>query len=615
MANISKVVYGNTTLIDLTTDTVTPETLALGVKAHDKSGELITGVMPSPDDPPEFDLIEACTTGVFPEEASADGFRCILSESEYVVRSEQGSFYIECEEEDVYVFNDTSGDADVVVLYFIGGYICFEYPCTIDSRGRILSNHVCYASVGVDDDENTATPQDLVKGKVAWTLSGVIEGEYEPLDYLDILEIFNSKNCPDIIKEVSTTDERTGYLCKFGNSNTWVSCSLKNGSSGGFDLFYGDVCRLYYRHPDTLIISNLNGNNWASFSISNTIVEYGRIPIIHAIDSLDMQYDETDSTAEASDIALGKKAYVNNTMITGTHVEPTFTTEEKIATPTESLQTITPTSADGLSKVTVNAISSTYVGSGVTRQGAKTVTPTKSSQTAVASGVYTTGAISVGAIPSNYVDVSGSTNVSAGNLLTGTKAYNSSGTLVTGNMANNGANNVTISSKSGATIPSGYYNGSGKAVIDSTSSTNLVEDNIKKGISILGITGTFEGGGGSSNIKSGSASLTTSSSTTNIKITDTSTIGFTPKAFFVWADTNQTSRYYVNSSYFITQGSGYRRSTLYRGSSSDSVLNATTTWTTSTSGYLYFNSNTIYFRNTSSYRVATATYRWIALTW
>lgn len=323
--NISKVVYGDTTLIDLTTDTVTPETLALGVKAHDKSGELITGVMTSTEELPEFDLIEACTTGVFPEEASAGEFRCILSESEYVVRSEQGSFYFECGEEGVYIFNVPN--SDIVVLYFNGGFIGFEYPCTIDSWGRILSNHVYGASVEVYDDENAATAQDLVKGKVAWTLSGMIEGEYEPeecdlehLDYFDILEIFNSKDCPDIIKEASTTDKRTGYLCKFGGSDTWVKCSLKNGSSSGFDIFYGDVCRLYYRYPDTLIISNLNENNWASFSISNTTVEYGRTPVIHAIDSLDMQYDETDSTAEASDIALGKIAYVNNTMIIGTKV-------------------------------------------------------------------------------------------------------------------------------------------------------------------------------------------------------------------------------------------------------------------------------------------------------
>ena len=40
---INKVIYGGKTLIDLTNDTITAESLASGVKAHDKSGEIITG--------------------------------------------------------------------------------------------------------------------------------------------------------------------------------------------------------------------------------------------------------------------------------------------------------------------------------------------------------------------------------------------------------------------------------------------------------------------------------------------------------------------------------------------------------------------------------------------
>ena len=40
---INKVIYGNTTLIDLTADTITESDLAYGVTAHDKSGAVITG--------------------------------------------------------------------------------------------------------------------------------------------------------------------------------------------------------------------------------------------------------------------------------------------------------------------------------------------------------------------------------------------------------------------------------------------------------------------------------------------------------------------------------------------------------------------------------------------
>lgn len=41
----NKVIYGGETLVDLTMDSVTPDKLAAGVTAHDKSGNKITGTM------------------------------------------------------------------------------------------------------------------------------------------------------------------------------------------------------------------------------------------------------------------------------------------------------------------------------------------------------------------------------------------------------------------------------------------------------------------------------------------------------------------------------------------------------------------------------------------
>lgn len=40
---INKVQYGNTTLIDLTSDTVTADKLMQGYTAHDRTGAIITG--------------------------------------------------------------------------------------------------------------------------------------------------------------------------------------------------------------------------------------------------------------------------------------------------------------------------------------------------------------------------------------------------------------------------------------------------------------------------------------------------------------------------------------------------------------------------------------------
>lgn len=67
------------------------------------------------------------------------------------------------------------------------------------------------------------------------------------------------------------------------------------------------------------------------------------------------------------------------------------TLQDKTYTPSETGATITYDNGyDGLRKVTVAGITSTYVGSGVTKQGAQTITPSTSNQT-IAANTYLTG--------------------------------------------------------------------------------------------------------------------------------------------------------------------------------------------------------------------------------
>ncbi len=74
-----------------------------------------------------------------------------------------------------------------------------------------------------------------------------------------------------------------------------------------------------------------------------------------------------------------------------------------------------------------------------------------------------------------------------------TKTAYVNGVKLTGSMPNNGGNNVTVTGTAGTTIPAGYYDGSGKAIIDSTSATNLVAANVREGVTILGVEGTMSG--------------------------------------------------------------------------------------------------------------------------
>ena len=132
----------------------------------------------------------------------------------------------------------------------------------------------------------------------------------------------------------------------------------------------------------------------------------------------------------------------------------TIPEQEKTVSPTETSQTVTPDTHKVLSKVTVDPISSTYVGSAIPRQPAKTITPSSTSQMAVRGESYVTGTIYVDPVPTvmKVIDLS----------------------MVSGNQV--------ISSTSGKYM---------KSVTVRKPST-FIPSNIKKGVDIGGIIGTVE---------------------------------------------------------------------------------------------------------------------------
>ena len=74
------------------------------------------------------------------------------------------------------------------------------------------------------------------------------------------------------------------------------------------------------------------------------------------------------------------------------------------------------------------------------------------------------------------------------------KTAHARGTLLTGSMTNNGGVTGTISTKAGEyTVPQGYHDGSGKVSISSTEQAKIIAGNIKSGVQILGVTGTYSG--------------------------------------------------------------------------------------------------------------------------
>lgn len=87
-----------------------------------------------------------------------------------------------------------------------------------------------------------------------------------------------------------------------------------------------------------------------------------------------------------------------------------------------------------------------------------------------------------------------------------TKTAYKNGSKLVGTMANNGAVAGTISTKTGQyTVPQGYHDGSGKVGIDSAEQAKIIAENIRSGITILGVEGTMSGSEG---VKATSATIT-----------------------------------------------------------------------------------------------------------
>ena len=138
-----------------------------------------------------------------------------------------------------------------------------------------------------------------------------------------------------------------------------------------------------------------------------------------------------DSNLIASNIKKGVTIF----NVTGSYNEATGgpTLQSKIVSPSESTQTVSPDSGyDGLSKVTVNAISSTYIGSDVTKKSAATYTP-KTTDQSIASGQYLSGTQTI----------KGDANLVAGNIKSGVNIFGVTGTYAGGGSSGgNGNNNV-----------------------------------------------------------------------------------------------------------------------------------------------------------------------------
>lgn len=100
------------------------------------------------------------------------------------------------------------------------------------------------------------------------------------------------------------------------------------------------------------------------------------------------------------------------------------------------------------------------------------------------------GVTILGVVGNATIDMTDATAVPS-DIIAGKTAYLKDG-IATGTMTNNGAISITPSSAI-QTIPAGYHNGNGKVrAVTATVDSNIQPNNIKRGVAILGVTGTLD---------------------------------------------------------------------------------------------------------------------------
>ena len=353
----------------------------------------------------------------------------------------------------------------------------------------------------IDISDSTVTPETLVEGATAYGANGdLINGKAIDTGKGKYLWEKHSSKVWEITKTtIGTTKPSDCVGTAYSNHSITEDGYFElSGTSylGGYYYISGQSTNAKSIYRANWAPSTSGGNGTTTYylwTISDTYTE-GKGNLLGYVSS------NSENTYPSNGIQDGYYYVKINTSSDG-GIDTSPTLQSKSVTPSETAQTVTPDSGyDGLSQVSVGAISSTYIGSGVTKKSAQTYTPRTSDQT-IAKDQYLSG-------------------------------------------------DQTIKGDS-----------------------NLVASNIKKGVSLFGVTGSYEASsGGSSNNNCEAYHITNASTALSFKRTD--------GTIKVWGYGYKQSGSYQKTVYAFC-GDGY-----YTGSSYMNPTKTSVTWGLNSDGTL-----------------------------
>ena len=543
---VNKVVYGAVSIIDISDSTVTPETVAEGEIAYGADGEKITGTMQA---------------GVDTSDATAAADNIENGYTAYVNGEKiTGSLLVPTKSTNLSIvpgFIEKTGTVTIssscssftinTGLENVDGILITKEPLSATNVETLAWIHTDAANGAIYSEKIVNTSYWIKyanSDKVSANGGTVTVSRYSSTsirsgDYYWVAWGKDSTSDNTILKSVaevtlSSDAEFFTIDTNLDNVSGFVVYASHNSKAGSHLWVYSNILKGYASYNDSVSKDLYISADDTTISVNGSYITMAS-PVAHTYQVVaygTANYsgiDTSDATATAADIASGKTAYVNGEKLTGTHECSGGTTpnlQEKSATPTTSVQTITPDSGyDGLSRVTVNAIPSNYIeptgNKEITANGTgidvaayatvsvnvpseevslqeKSVTPSTSTQTITPDNGYDgLSQVTVAAMPT-ATQATPSITVSTSGLITAestqSSGYVESGTKSATKQLTTKAATTYTPGTANQTISSGTYL-TGVQTISGDS--NLVAANIKSGVSIFGVAGSYSGSGGS----------------------------------------------------------------------------------------------------------------------